>query len=257
MLRVGKIPYTNLFPIYYYLEEVASIEYDFIEGVPYEINRLLRDGLLDVSPSSSIEYLRRPERYMIIQGHSVSSTGPVGSILLFSKRPIETLGGLTVLYSNQSETSASLLKIILTRFYQIDCRYQGSDLTLHDGLSDHSAYLLIGDDALREALKWPGLFIYDLGDLWYRETGLPFVFALWIAGRGKKKEIESFKKDLDRARRLALNNLRTVARACPFRRWLDEEDLVAYWKGLSFDFDKKHMKGLELFRRYLKEMELI
>ena len=257
MLRIGKIPYTNLFPIYYYLEKMASEEYEFIEGVPSEINLYLQGGLVDVSPSSSIEFLRRPEDYIIIPGHSVSSAGPVGSILLFSKRPVETLEGLTVLYSYQSETSASLLRIILSSFYQIECPVESSDQTLYEGMKNHEAYLLIGDDALREALKWPDHYIYDLGDIWYRETGLPFVFALWMTRKSHREMVDSFVSDLDKAKSEALRNLPSIADAAPSRRWAAKEDLVAYWKRLSYNFDDKEKEGLELFRRYLLEMDLI
>ncbi|HDH02237.1 MAG TPA: futalosine synthase [Nitrospirae bacterium] len=254
MLKIGKIPYTNLYPIYYFLEMTSGSKYEFIEGVPSDINRLLREGRIDISPSSSIEYLRRPEKYILINNHSVSSEGPVGSILLFSRRPVETLGGFTVLYTHQSETSAALLRIVLSRFYQLQCSLKSSGLPLEEGLRNHSAYLLIGDDALMEAHKSPNLYIYDLGDIWYRKTGLPFVFALWIANRGAGAELKSFITDLDEAKDRALKDLPKVAGTCPFRKWLSEKELIAYWKKLSYDFDDKHRQGLELFDSYIREM---
>jgi chorismate dehydratase len=253
MLKIGRIPYTNLFPIYYYLEMRSGSKYDFIEGVPSDINRLIREGRIDISPSSSIEYLRRPEKYIPIHGHSVSSEGPVGSILLFSRRPIERLDGFTVLYTHQSETSAALLRIVLSRFYQFQCTLKSSGLPLEEGLRDHSAYLLIGDDALREVHRGPNLYIYDLGDIWYRKTGLPFVFALWIANKGTGAELKSFIPDLDEAKDRALKDLPKIARTCPFRKWLSEKQLIDYWSKLSYDLDNKHRQGLELFNKYLRE----
>ncbi len=254
MLKVGRIPYTNLYPIYYYLEMRSGSKYEFTEGVPSDINRLLREKRIDISPSSSIEYLRRPEKYMLVPGHSVSSEGPVGSILLFSRRPIETLEGSTVLCTHQSETSAALLRIVLSRFYQLHCSLKSSGLPLEEGLGNHSAYLLIGDDALRESHKRHKLNIYDLGDIWYRKTGLPFVFALWIANRGTGAGLESFITDLDEARERALKDLSKIAGTCPFRKWLSEKEILDYWRKLSYDLDNKHRQGLELFNRYLREM---
>ncbi len=254
MLKIGKISYTNLYPIYYFLEMTSGSKYEFTEGVPSVINSLLREERIDISPSSSIEYLRRPEKYILVPGHSVSSEGPVGSILLFSRRPVETLERFTVLYTRQSETSAALLRIVLSRFYQLQCSLKSSGLPLEEGLRDHSAYLLIGDDALREAHKYPNLYIYDLGDIWYRKTGLPFVFALWIANRGRGAELKSFITDLDEAKERALKYLPKVARTCPFRKWLSEEELMDYWRKLSYDLDDKHRQGLELFNKYLREM---
>jgi len=119
-LRIGKIPYANLFPIFYMLEkECDCSSYEFVEGVPSVLNKMLRDGEIDVSPSSSIEYLRNPSLYRIIDGHSISSKGHVKSILLFSKIPIVELNGGTIYVSSQSETSVALLDIILKKFYTI------------------------------------------------------------------------------------------------------------------------------------------
>ena len=112
-LKIGRFSYSNLFPIFYMLEkECDCSEYEFIEGVPSELNKKIRENEIDVSPSSSIEYLRNPDKYDLLDDHSISSKGPVGSIFLFSRRPIETLNGLTVLTSSQSETSVALQEIL-------------------------------------------------------------------------------------------------------------------------------------------------
>ena len=76
-LRIGKISYVNMYPIFHALEgEFRNPSYEFVEGYPSELNRMLRDGELDVSPSSSIEYLRHKDMYTYLDGHSVSSRGP-------------------------------------------------------------------------------------------------------------------------------------------------------------------------------------
>lgn len=237
-----------------------STGYEFIEGPPSDLNRKLREGMIDVSPSSSIEYLRYPDRYTIIEGHSISSAGPVGSILLFSKRPLETLSGLEVLTSSQSETSVALLKIILTKFYDIECSFRSTHQPIADALQSGSALMLIGDDALREALKWPALFIYDLGDLWQKHTGLPFTFALWMSRNDLSHEkdalLRRFIRGLDRAKEAALRNLQAIARAAGANSFLSEAELITYWQGISYDFGPHHKKGLELFRKYSTELGL-
>src|SRR5208337_5165615 len=107
-----RIPYANVFPIFYVLDhEVDCSQYTFVEGVPSRLNRMLREGEVDVSPSSSLEYLRSPELYRTISNHSISSRGPVGSIFLFTPKPVEELDGTVIFASSQSETSVALLKI--------------------------------------------------------------------------------------------------------------------------------------------------
>jgi chorismate dehydratase len=261
-LRIGKITYANLFPIFHILQkECDCSEYEFIEGAPSDLNKKICKGEIDISPSSSIEFLRHADKYTLIENHSISSHGPVGSILLFSKRPIEALNGVTVLTSSQSDTSVALIQIILQKFYEIACFFKSTSDPAEKAFRSHEAYLLIGDEALVEALKWPRLFIYDVGELWYRNTGLPFTFALWIVRReslnGKADLLKRFTEDLNKAKKEALKDLPAVAAASPLRHILSEEELVSYWKGISYDFGEEHKKGFDLFRKYAEELGLI
>jgi chorismate dehydratase len=261
-LKIGKIAYANLFPIFYTLEkEFDCSRYEFVPGVPSALNAKIRAGQVDISPSSSIEYLRNGDRYFFIENHSISSKGPVRSIFLFSKRPIEDLDGLPVLMSSQSETSVALLQIVLRKFYGLQCRFMPASQPINEALQSNEAYLLIGDDALAEERRWPKLHIYDLGDLWYRHTGLPFTFALWIVRMGCCAEdpglYEKFKQDLDAAKTLAVRSFRKIAAASPLRGLLSEEELIAYWQGISFDFNEEHQRGFDLFRSYAAELGLI
>jgi chorismate dehydratase len=287
-LKIGKIPYANLFPIFYMLQrECDCSEYEFVEGVPSTLNRLLRTGEIDISPSSSIEYLRHKDKYNLIKGHSISSKGSIESILLLSRRPIEELGDKIVLVSSQSETSVALLNIILRKFHKIDCSLMPTDEPLDSVLGKADAYLAIGDYALKakktvtsyklQAMKNKDLslvtnnssllHIYDLGELWYANTGLPFVFALWIVRKDcfaeKADLLERFIRDLQMAKELALQNLDTLARELKpillSSHSLDipEEELISYWNGVSYDLTEEHERGLELFRKYSEELGLL
>jgi chorismate dehydratase len=261
-LLIGEIPYANLFPIFYMLKKGSNVsEYEFVKGVPSDLNKKIRAGLIDVSPSSSIEYLRNPERYELIEGHSISSRGPVGSILLFSKENIQDLEGRTILTSSQSETSVALIRIVLNKFYRLNCRFSNSTTPSKEALDSGNPYLLIGDEALIEALNRPDFKIYDIGQLWFKHTGLPFTFALWISRkdccRDRSDLYRGFINNLDRAKTSALNNMKLIASSCLLKDRLTEKGLLAYWKKISYDFDREHREGLELFRLYAAELDLL
>jgi chorismate dehydratase len=261
-VRIGRIPYANLFPIFHALQEIsAGRPYEFVEGVPSAVNRLLRNGDIQISPSSSIEYLRHEDEYGLLEGHSISSMGPIKSILLFSRRPIESLNGLTILVSSQSETSVALLNVILKKFYNFNCALSSASVPLAEGMKSHDAYLLIGDEALREARARSKSLVYDLGDIWYRRTALPFVFALWMARNDFRSQeplrFEEFRKDLDAAKIRALKNLRGIARESSLLTVMSEGEIVSYWQGISYDFEDEHRKGLELFKKYAAELNLL
>ncbi len=264
-LKIGKIPYANLFPIFYTLQkECDCSSYEFVKGVPSALNKMIRNNIIDVSPSSSIEYLRNPSFYQIIYqiigGHSISCKGQIGSILLFSKKKIEELHNSVIYVSSQSETSVALLDIILKKFYGIQCKLQASQAPED---SDAEAFLLIGDEALKYSknslLATPySLLTYDLGEVWYNITGLPFVFALWIAKKNLEKSkadlLSKFINDLNMARDVALKNLTQIAKYPPVRSFMSEDDIVSYWKRIDYNFTDKHKRGLDLFQQYLKEL---
>lgn len=259
-LKIGKMAYANLFPLFYMLSEKCDCSsYEFVEGVPSDLNKKIRLGEIDISPSSSIEYLRHSEIYHFIRNHSISSKGPVKSIFLFSKKPIEALNGATVLTTSQSETSAALLDIIFRKFYEINCRLESSSEPLENGIKSYQAYMLIGDKAMLESARWKE-YQYDLGELWYRNTGLPMTFALWIVRKEWRPQDELFRRfvaDLDYAKTEALSNLSYVAAASPLRRYLSEEELIKYWEGISYDFGEEHKRGFDLFRKYAEDLGII
>ena len=253
ILRIGRIPYANLFPIFYYLDSKCDqTNYRFTKGVPSRLNKLLRDGKLDISPSSSIEYLRNRDRYLILPFFSISAAGPIDSILLFSKLPLSEMAGRTIALSSESETSVVLLKIILQEFFSITCKFTTVRCrSVRSAFSSFPALLLIGDAAMKESHKlminkvnkfqttqsvthrsapmkyYPSIYTYDLGQLWHQHTGLPFVFALWIVRREviaeKKDLIMKLSADLLHANQYASRRFAYIAKKFPKNKWLDEE----------------------------------
>ena len=263
-LNVGKIPYANLFPIFHYLERNGNKEkYRFINGAPSELNKMLRAGELDMSPSSSVEYLKNKSQYRFLPYLSISSAGPINSIFLFSRFPIEKLGGKQIAVTSESDTSTALLKVILKEFLSLDCRFEPTKTkNVNELLSSYAAALHIGDTAMTEGKKLrngmsgsiPGLNIYDLGELWHKHTGLPFVYALWLIRKESIDEKDALIKDLSdellSAKQFSSQKLSTIAKDAPHNKWIQEEELVRYWKDISYDFTRKHMEGLELFEKY-------
>lgn len=276
MLRVGKISYLNLLPIFHSLERIApSGRYRIVEGFPSELNRMLRNGELDISPSSSIEYLRDKDRYEYLQGHSISARGAVKSILLFSEVPIEEMRGHEVMSTHQSETSVALLRIILNKFNGLDCKVTVTDAPFHDAIKRHRAYLSIGDDALSALLSakpdhsstrpsnchaicsisGKTLYVYDIGEMWFAQTGLPAVFALWTYRHDlpaqKTEMLQAFKRDLDEALSYALRNLESIAASSELG--IPTKDAIAYWKGITYGLSDDCIEGLRFFEACLME----
>ncbi|UFS69663.1 menaquinone biosynthesis protein [Geomonas sp. RF6] len=261
-LQIGHIRYANCTPIFTAL--AASFDcsrYTFVDGVPAELNAKLRRGEVEVSPSSSIEYAQASEKYCLLPDLSISSIGKVKSVLLFSRLPIEELDGSTVGLTLHSDTSVNLLKVLLAKKYGFENSFQRTELPLDAALSRYPALLLIGDAALKSAAIEHGYRVYDLGELWYDFTGLPFVFALWIVRREaaatKGRELSELARDLVAAKELAYHSYPAIAAGCAERGWLSSDDLVDYWRTISYDLTPAHLKGVRTFFRYAFELSLI
>src|ERR1043166_6611454 len=187
-MRLGRIGYINCFPVYGAIDRgVVRVPAGLVTGTPAELNDLLVAGELDLSVISAVEFARNAGSLRLLPGIGITSDGPVRSVALFSKVPVESLDGRTVLRTASSRTGAALLELLCRDVWRVrphfaQARAEAPDL---DALSrlPHDAVLVIGDAALLLAARHAYPYRVDLGDAWKRWTGLPFVFAVWAARR--------------------------------------------------------------------------
>jgi len=263
MLRIGRIEYANCTPVFHALNELyPSSTYQYVGGVPAYLNGLLASGDIDVCPSSSITFSTHAEQLLIVPDISISSRGPVLSVLLFSAIPIEELDGKTVLLSSESATSVNLLKILLKVRYGCNCSYQVTNQVDAGDLHGAAALLLIGDAALRASKISSNMFVYDLGALWYDWTGEPFVFALWLTTRmafaNNGDELVRLFHQLRHAKVYAKEHLERIVEMSPERNWMGSELLLEYWrKNICYDLTEHHLAGLKRYYRLAMETGLI
>ncbi|MFP7756180.1 menaquinone biosynthetic enzyme MqnA/MqnD family protein [Thermodesulfobacteriota bacterium B35] len=180
MARIGMVNYINTAPIYeVWKERINRPDWQVIEAPPSTLNRMLAAGELDLGFVSSYEYAVRPAAYRLLADLSISATGPVGSVFLFSEVEPERLGGRLVLLTGQSDTSVCLVRLVLEEFLGVRPEYvRGEVFGSHDYGGRISGVLAIGDEALRLDMEQRYSFRLDLGEAWHRSTGLPFVFAV-------------------------------------------------------------------------------
>ena len=175
--KIGSINFLNADPL---CKELGSVEnrWEIIESLPSELAAALRKGDLDIALVPQVEACLKPS-YRIIPGFCISCDGAVGSILLFGDQPWEEIRRVAV--DRASNSSLALLSVLrhLDGLPPLEIEEGPSDLSKLKGPNPADAVLLIGDAALRYAKK--DLQQYDLGSMWKSRTGLPFVFAVWLA----------------------------------------------------------------------------
>jgi chorismate dehydratase len=235
MIRLGRISYVNMAPVFHRLEaEVREVS-----GVPTELNRALLAGELDLAPISSIEYARHAERLRILPRLCVSSEGAVDSIQLVSRTPLEHVRSVAV--TPESATSVVLTKVLLP---------EAEHVPLGEAAE---ATLLIGDAALRSAFEDPTPH-YDLGRLWLERTGLPMVFAVWAAPEPTPAGLAELEDALVASVRRARTEPEQLAFAASERYGYPPGFLARYFEKLRYSFGPRERAGLVTFLELARDV---
>lgn len=259
-IRAGKLNYLNA--IIFYMEmESALNDIKYVDGTPAVLNRLLRKGEIDISPSSSIEFAFSPRTYLVLPDLSISSYGEVKSVLLFSKHSLTGLNLKKIAISSASATSFALLRIILGKFISIKVEYQHTTAHPEDAIRTFDALLLIGDEALNFSKKWRNNFVYDMGKLWQELTGLPFVFALWIIRRDSfarhREKIKKIHEVLLKAKERFAKERESYLKDLPHLKYMDREFILDYWNTINYDLNEEHLRSINKFYELSAELNIL
>jgi chorismate dehydratase len=241
MLRLGRISYVNMAPVFYRLD--AQVEE--ASGVPTDLNARLIRGELDLAPISSIEWARNAERLRLLPRLCVSSEGAVDSIQLVSKKPLEQVRRVAV--TPESATSVVLTRVLLPEAAHVPLDGAGSNAQEAD------AKLLIGDAALKSAFEDPTPH-YDLGRLWLERTGLPMVFAVWAAPDPAPSGLVELEEALVTSVRRARAEPEQLAYEASERYGYPPGFLARYFEKLRYRFGPRERAGLFTFLEMARDV---
>lgn len=257
-MRVGRIPYINCYPVYGAIDrKVVPLDAVLVDGVPSSLNSAMASGGLDVSVISAVEYARDAARYLLLPDLAISCDGPVRSVMLFSRRPAGSLDRSRVLVSRSSMTSVALLQLMFEQVWRAAPTFVPADAEIADlarsGAERHDARLIIGDAALlltsgTSALAADYPFVYDLGAVWKEWTGLPFVFAVWVAQRTTPvASALAIHAQLIQSRDWGLAHLDQLAAQAAVATGVARAKALEYLSGLDYGLRYEHLAGLTTF----------
>lgn len=259
--RIGMVNYLNTAPIHEkWKSSVTRKDWVLVEDAPAVLNKKLEEGAIDLGFVSSFEYAKHPESYKILSGLSISANGPVASVVLLSHVPIDQLDGADVLLTSQSETSVQLVKIILEEFHSVEPIYHTGDILLTKE-KEFKAVLAIGDDALRLVESATYLYQFDLGDIWKRKTGLPFVYAVCAVReefcQNNPEMLSEIHRELLRCRDEGTADLEHICEISAIRIPLSKQKCRDYLSAIQYDLSPQKCKALEAFFAILITRETV
>ena len=219
--------------------------FDLSFCLPAECADRLQDGRADIGIVPAIELPRQD--LLITADTAIACRGPVRSILLISKVPLEDIRTLAA--DSSSRTSVVLAEIVLRRKYDADPLLRAHPPHLDAMLSKCDAALIIGDPALLiEPARLP-YRVLDLGQEWTDLTGLPMVFAVWAARRCYASQ--PFRDSL----RFGMEHMDEIVAAEYAKRSISEELAREYLtRNVTFDLGPSERAGLDLFLQYAREI---
>jgi len=237
--RIGAVSYLNTRPLLLGMEQSPFSErIELMKAYPAQIAQALLDDSIDIGlvPVAIIPHLKNPK---MVSKYVIGTEGEVASVALFSQVSMDQIDKVYLDY--QSRTSVALAKILFKQYWKKEVEF----LTATEGYMDHingnTAGIIIGDRALACLDKFQ--HIYDLGSAWKAYSGLPFVFAAWVANKTIPLE---FMEAFDAANVYGLSHLDDVIALIPPSEQV--YDLHKYYtENISYELTPEKRAGLDKF----------
>lgn len=244
-IKVGAVSYLNTKPLLYGVVRSEKLleQMELVEDYPARIAGMLVEGTIDIGlvPVAVIPKLKE---WHIVTDWCIGAEGEVASVCLFSEVPLEQVE--TVILDYQSRTSVNLCKVLLKHHWKISPAIEdatGEDY--RDRIKGTTAAVVIGDRALEQ--RAVSTYIYDLAAEWKKMTGLPFVFAAWIAN---KKLPGAFVKAFNEANGVGLQHINEVVLENPYTYY----DLFKYYTAnIDYSLTGAKRDGLQMFLQMLEK----
>ncbi len=269
-LRISIVEYLNTAPLVWgFTEGPLTGKYDLSFTVPSQCAEALRAGDVDVAIIPAIEY-QRMEGLVALPGMAIAAKGEVRSILVVAKKPIDMVKRIAL--DTSSRSSAALVRLLAAGEWGIQPEFIDAAPDAAAMLSEADAALVIGDPALRIAVKldyladkkpregaccqgdpddmpvpgYPALFVYDVAYQWREMTGKPCVLAIW-AGRRDKITPEVM-ADFQASKQFGLGHIEDIAEAASVKLDLPPKSLETYLRdNIDFSLDEENLEGLNLY----------
>jgi chorismate dehydratase len=245
-IRVGRIPYLHAEPFYF---DMVRRGIELYEMAPSAIVIAAERGDIDAGPVPLADSFHLEDRFQPVAGFCVASVKQAGSILLFSTVPMAELDRANIGLTDEASSAPRLLQILLRLKYGVQPE---AYVPLQ---ASHDAFLLIGNQALRQRLGAPGYrHIYDLGAEWHAWTGLPCVFCRWMVRKDLAPKDRALLEDtLYVGLEEGVNALYGLADPREDLLMLPR-DIVTYIQGLRYHIGYAEQRAIEQFHHYLNQV---
>lgn len=284
-LRISIVQYLNTAPLVRgFTHGPLQGKYDLSFTVPSLCAEALRTAAADIAIIPAIEY-QRIDDLVVLPDLAIAAQQEVRSLLVIAKKPIAQARHIALDCSSRS--TQALVKILAAKHWKIAPEFAEAAPDVAAMLRDADAALLIGDPALRLALRIAGtaerqpdgsmrcraeaagiaegglprgnrgaLFVYDIVQQWRRMTGLPAVLAFW-AGR-RAAVTPEVAADFQASCDYGVARIAEIAAEAAGELHMPADELDRYLReNIDFSLGEENRRGLALYYDYAAELGLI
>jgi len=250
-IKISAVSYLNTLPFLYGINHSKILQnYIFELDIPSVCAQKLIENRVDIAliPTAAIPFVKTP---IFISNYCLGAYKQVKSVLLLSDVALEKIESIYLDY--QSRTSVNLVQILAAKHWKIKPEWINAHQGFENDIAGNKAGVIIGDRTF--SIKKEYKFAFDLSMEWYIFTGLPFVFAAWVANKQINPDfINRFNQSLQ----YGIDNIDMVVNDYYSKFPNSKIDLKDYWtNNISYILDNEKKKSMKLFYKYMVELNLL
>lgn len=244
-IRISAVSYTNTKPFIYGLQHYPiQKSIDLSLDTPSDCAQKLIDNKADIGLIPVAAILNLPY-WQIVSDYCIGAVGAVNSVFIFSNCAIEDADIIQL--DPESRSSNNLAKVLLKNYWKVAPEQIINAVDYANSTAVKTAFVQIGDRTFGKKNKFP--YVYDLAENWQQLTGLPFVFAAWVANKPIDPE---FMAAFNKALKAGLDGREELLKQLPVYSDFDLRDYL--FNKLDFDLTDDKRKALDLFLNYIKKL---
>jgi chorismate dehydratase len=244
-IRISAVSYTNTKPFLYGIKHSEIInKIDLSLDMPSDCAQKLIDDKVDIGLIPVAAILSLPQ-WEIVSDYCIGASGPVNSVFIFSNCEIHQVKTLQL--DPESRSSNNLAMVLLKNYWKADHLMVKNAPDYAASNDPNTAFVQIGDRTFGKKQQYK--YVYDLAEEWQKFTGLPFVFAAWVANKPIPSD---FMEEFNKALKFGLDHRAELLKELPQRADIDLEDYLMHKLDFNLTEDKK--KALHLFHEYIKAL---
>jgi chorismate dehydratase len=251
---IGAVAYLNALPLTHGLEAQPGVEVR--RHVPSALLAELESGRVDLALCPVVDFQRSAADLVIIPEGAIGVRSRALTVRLFARCPPAAVRRVAA--DTDSHSSVALLQILLSRLggRLVDVEPLADPTRIEEAV-DVDAALLIGDKVVTMAPSTAAFpHQLDLGRAWRDLTGLPFVFAAWMADAGT--ELGPLPQALAEVKRRNMAGIERLAPAwAASRGWPADLALTYVRDVIDYELGDLQVEAMRLFWSECSRLGLI